>query len=669
MRLTRGDDMREPLLAVDGLVTEFFSDSGNIRAVDQVSFTLLRGQTMALLGESGCGKSATALSLMQLIPPASGQLLAGRVVWNGNDLLRMSSARIRQLRGREMAMIFQEPQSALNPIKTIGAQLEEALRNDVRVSRQQIRSELIALLRAVRMSDPELRLNAYPHQLSGGMKQRAMIAMALAGAPQLLIADEPTTALDVTIRRQILNLLADLKSHRQLTLLLITHDLDIAVEFADSIGVMYAGQLVELAERQRFKESPLHPYSQMLFRCRPRAAQRGSELPVIPGHVPSPREWTAIGCRFADRCEFVFERCRQETPGWSDPSPGGRVRCHLYSEKRPHTQAASKPLPLLKRPLAEPVETVLDVRALTVHFPIRRGLFQQSRGVVRAVDGVHLSLRAGKTLALVGESGCGKTTVGKSILQLIRPTAGQVIYRDQDLTTLSGEPLRRLRRDLQIIFQDPFSSLDPRLTVGEIITEGFASQQPSADDRRLRVSELLAKVGMRADAAERYPHEFSGGQRQRINIARALAVNPKILICDEPTSALDLSVQAQLLNLLRSLQQQFRLSLLLITHDLGVVDYLADDVAVMYLGRIVEVGPAEQVLSKPRHPYSELLLAAATQAEINLTPDLATEPPSPVHPPSGCHFHPRCPYAEAVCRTTYPAERHVATHHRVACIR
>jgi peptide/nickel transport system ATP-binding protein len=559
---------------------------GAARPVNGVSFTIGRGETFVLLGESGCGKSMTALALLRLLPGAA-RIAHGGVRFGGAELLSLPEATMRAVRGGRIGMIFQEPATSLNPVMTVGAQIAEAIgvhggSQEDRAA-QRVADRVTELLAAVGIPDPARRAAEYPFQLSGGMKQRVMIAMALAGEPELLIADEPTTALDVTIQAQVLDLLQDLQRQCGMALLLITHDLGVAARMADRIGVMHDGQLVEVAEKADFFRAPQHDHSKKLFAA-------------LPENLDAP----------------------------------------------PKSASAER-------------RALLSVRDLKVHFPIRRGVFQRTVGHVRAVDGIDLDLPAGRTLAIVGESGCGKTTAGKAILGLQLPTAGAA--------TLAGETLRGLvPARMQMVFQDPFGSLNPRMRIGAIVAEGNAQADVGA---------LLAQVGLEPAMAGRYPHEFSGGQRQRIAIARALAVRPQLLICDEPTSALDVSVQAQVLRLLTELQRELGLAYLFITHNIAVVDYLAHEVAVMYLGRIVERGTVEEVLRRPRHPYTQALLAAVPRIEAAektgerlLVPG---DPPSPWRPPAGCHFHPRCPRAEARCRETYPAATELSITHRVHC--
>ncbi|HEX8963377.1 MAG TPA: ABC transporter ATP-binding protein [Rhodocyclaceae bacterium] len=566
---------------------------GGTRPVDGISFDIAPGETFALLGESGCGKSMTALSLMRLLPGVA-RIAGGSVLLEGRDLLALPEAGMRGLRGGGMAMIFQEPATSLNPVMTIGRQIGEALS----LHAAEGKARALELLSAVGIPDPRRRLDEYPFQLSGGMKQRVMIAMALAGNPKLLIADEPTTALDVTIQAQVLDLLKSLQQTRDMAILLITHDLGVAARMADHVGVMRSGKLVEVSPRAEFFRAPSHEYSRALFAA-------------LPENLPKLKPGTG-------------------------PKTG-----------------------------SVPDSGLLDVDRLKVHFPIRSGLLQRAVGSVKAVDGISLRLAPGRTLALVGESGCGKTTAGKAILRLIEPTAGEVRLEGQ---RVDASNLERVRGTAQMVFQDPFGSLNPRLRIGPIIAEGMQALK-IAGDHAARIRELLGQVGLAPDMAGRYPHEFSGGQRQRIAIARALAVAPRLLILDEPTSALDVSVQSQILRLLADLQRHLALSYLFITHNIAVVDYLADEVAVMYLGRIVERGTTEQVLRGARHPYTRALLAAVPRidgaaGERLLVPG---DPPSPSHPPAGCHFHPRCPRATEVCRGEYPGATELEPPHVVHC--
>jgi peptide/nickel transport system ATP-binding protein len=613
-------------LHVENLRVEIAAGGRRLVPVDGVGLRVGPNECVALLGESGCGKSLTALALMRLLPEGA-RIASGQVALAGEDLLALPETAMRSVRGGRLAMIFQEPMTSLNPVMTVAEQIGEALAAHRGIGGPAAREEAARLLAAVDMEAD--RLTAYPFQLSGGQRQRALIAMMLAGEPEVLIADEPTTALDVSVQAQILKLLKHLQRERGMGLLLITHDLDVAADMADRVAVMYAGQIVEWASREQLYCAPKHPYTQKLFAVLPRLERRGARLDSLPGRVPAP-DAVIAGCRFADRCPKVFERCRMEAPDSLEVAPGHEVRCHLYSpalSRREHleghplggedaggdtAQVHAKAQHLPRPDTLDGQGLVLDVRDLAVHFPIRKGLLRRVVDRFKAVDGVSLAIAPGETLALVGESGCGKTTLARSVLRLLEPTSGTVRMGGTDMGALHGEDLRRKRRDMQIVFQDPFSSLNPRMKVGAILEEGMAALLPELDARARasRVAALLEQVGLPGDAVGRYPHEFSGGQRQRIAIARALAVEPRLLILDEPTSALDVSVQAQILNLLADIQAERGLAYLFITHNLSVVGYLAHRVAVMRQGRIVEEGATEAVLTRPRSEYTRQLLDA-----------------------------------------------------------
>ena len=606
---------RDALLIVDGLRTELDTDSGLVRAVDALALTLVRGETFALVGESGCGKSMTALSILRLLPE-NGRVAGGRIDLQGVDITQLPEARMRDVRGRRISIIFQEPATSLNPVLPIGAQIVEVIERHTPLRAGAARAKALDWLRRVGLPEPERRFASYPFQLSGGQKQRVMIAIALAAEPDVLIADEPTTALDVTVQKQILDLLKDLQRTQGMAMLLITHDLGIVSQVAHRIALMYAGEIVEVAETAEFFARPLHPYARMLLDALPDTAKRGQPLAAIPGTVPR-LDQTFDRCRFSDRCPAVHADCLAGPIPLFDPAFDHAVRCVLYRDGlRDVTLTASAQSAADSRAAVIAIAApLLEVRDYRVLFPIRQGLLKRTIGHVKAVDGVSFTLQTGRTLALVGESGCGKTTTGKALLQLLRDVAeisGEALLEGKPLSTLDGEDLRSARRTMQIIFQDPFASLNPRMRVAEILAEGILALRPevTADERAARIKALLTQVGLRDDAADRYPHEFSGGQRQRLAIARALAVEPRLIVCDEPTSALDVSVQAQILNLLKQLQSTLGVAYLFITHNFGVVEYLAHDIAVMKDGRIVESGPAERVLARPEHPYTSALLAA-----------------------------------------------------------
>ena len=663
--------MSKALLEIKNLQTWFNTNAGRANVVDNVSFTIHKGETFALLGESGCGKSMTALSIMQLLPRQAAKNMRGEVLLRGQDLLGLPETAMRKVRGNQVAMIFQEPMTSLNPVMTVGDQIGEVLLKHKGLSGATANKRIVELLEAVGIPAPAQRVKEYPHQLSGGMKQRIMIAIALAGEPDLLIADEPTTALDVTIQAQVLDLLRKLQKETGMAVLMITHDLAVVSEMVDSVAVMYAGEIVETAERDEFFNNPQHPYSKKLFEALPGMDKREEELSIIPGTVPTLAQ-TFQQCRFADRCDSAWDVCHQQVPQWIELPNHHGVRCHLYDTQVQQHPVAPVQVEKVSAGSSKTSEALLSVSDLKVHFPIHKGLLKRTAGYVYAVDAVSLEVTKGQTLALVGESGCGKTTLGKGILQLIRPTNGSVKFNELELTSLSQAELRSRRKDFQIIFQDPFSSMNTRMMVGDIIEEGMIAQGigKTEQDRKERVAQLLKQVGLRPEHRNRYPHEFSGGQRQRVCVARSLAVNPKLIVCDEPTSALDVSVQAQILNLLKDLQKQYQLAYLFITHNISVVAYLADDVAVMYLGRIVERGSVKDILEGAKHPYTRALLSAVPSIDKDSRQQilrLEGDPPSPINPPQGCHFHPRCPEAHDICRHSYPRNSRISDSHEVSC--
>jgi peptide/nickel transport system ATP-binding protein len=611
------------MLEIHDLEVGLDSDSGLVRAIDGLRLSMHRGETFALVGESGCGKSMTALALMRLLPE-NGRVLAGRVELEGTDTLALSEQAMRRVRGGRIGMIFQEPSTSLNPVMKVGAQIVEAIESHTDLRGEAARAKAIDWLKRVGIPEPERRIDEYPFRMSGGQKQRVMIAMTLATEPDFLVADEPTTALDVTIQKQILDLLRDLQKEQGMGLLLITHDLAVVSGMAQRVALMYAGQIVEVATAAEFFRAPKHPYAQALLRALPEADRRGEPLTAIAGTVPALTQ-TFTGCRFAPRCASVMAHCEHTPPALDALTPTHSVRCLLYASGGSRTttvpvRAEGSKDSHANRVQAEPGKALLEVKDLRVRFPIRKGFFQRTAGYFDAVAGVSFNIRAGSTLALVGESGCGKTTTGKAIVQLLRTQAvieGQALLQGRNLFDFDDEALKTARRDIQIIFQDPYASLDPRMRVFEILEEGLVALRPEMDSaaRRARLEQLADQVGLRRESLDRYPHEFSGGQRQRIAIARALAVQPKLIVCDEPTSALDVSVQAQILNLLESLQRELGLSYLFITHNIGVVEYIADEVAVMQAGRIVEQGQSDQVLRSPAHAYTRTLLTAVPRLQ------------------------------------------------------
>ncbi len=605
------------MLNVRDLKVALDADAGLVKAIDGLTLAIRRGETFALVGESGCGKSMTALALMRLLPD-NGKVTQGQVLLDGDDVLALPESGMRAVRGGRIGMIFQEPSTSLNPVMRVGAQIVEAIETHTALRGAAARAKAIEWLGKVGIPEPERRIDEYPFRLSGGQKQRVMIAMTLASEPDFLIADEPTTALDVTIQAQILELLKRLQKEQGMGLLLITHDLAVVAGMAQQVALMYAGQIIEVAEAAEFFAAPKHPYARLLMRALPDRARRGEPLAAIAGMVPP--LWQAFdGCRFAPRCDRVFEACGHTRPELI-ASGASSVRCLLYRDGAAPDAAPGAGAESALRFAAPPTiaaasEPLLEVRHLSVRFAIRKGLLQRAAGAFVAVDDISFAIAPGQTLALVGESGCGKTTTGKAIVQLLRRQAvvgGEALFAGQDLFALEGDALRAARRQVQIIFQDPFASLNPRLRVLDILEEGLQALRPemSAAARLASLERLVDQVGLRRDTLQRYPHEFSGGQRQRIAIARALAVRPRLIVCDEPTSALDVSVQAQILNLLRELQRELGVSYLFITHNIGVVEYIADRVAVMNRGRIEESGSVDAVLRAPQSRYTQTLVAA-----------------------------------------------------------
>ena len=626
------------MLDVDSLKVELDSDAGLVRAIDGLRLSIQRGETFALVGESGCGKSMTALALMRLLPE-NGRITAGRIDILGDgpghpdgdanvDVMGLTEARMRSVRGGRIGMIFQEPSTSLNPVMRVGEQIVECIETHTELRGAAARAKAIEWLRRVGIPEPERRIDDYPFRMSGGQKQRVMIAMTLAAEPDFLIADEPTTALDVTIQAQILELLKDLQREQRMGLLLITHDLAVVSGMAHRVALMYAGQIIEEASAATFFAHPLHPYARALMRALPGSARRGQALEAIAGTVPAMSQSFA-GCRFEPRCARAMPHCAHTRPGLVQVDENTAVRCLLYVSGG-DVAAKASPVALPATPKsaaagrAAPSDNavpVLNVQGLRVRFPIRGGLFQRIQGYFDAVDGVSFQVAKGETLALVGESGCGKTTIGKAVVQLLRTQAhieGQVLLDGRNLNELHGSDLLAARRQVQIIFQDPFGSLNPRMRVYDLLEEGMVALQTQLDAgaRRQRIETLTDQVGLRREALQRFPHEFSGGQRQRIAIARALAVQPQLIICDEPTSALDVSVQAQILNLLKDLQRDLGVSYLFITHNIGVVEYIADRIAVMRAGRIEEQGSCGDVLSRPQRDYTRTLLAAVPRLVV-----------------------------------------------------
>ena len=763
-----------PVLSVEDLHAEFHLRHSNVRAVDGVSFSVGKAECVGLVGESGCGKTTIGLSVMKLLPNV-GHITGGAVRLNGRDLVGLAESDMRRVRGNDIGMIFQDPMTSLNPTWTIGRQIAEPVRIHRGASKKEALDRAVEVLRLVGMPRPEERLTQYPHQLSGGLRQRVMIAMALSCEPKLLIADEPTTALDVTIQAQILDLIDELRETLHMAVLLITHDMGVIAARTDRVMVMYAGKIVEGASTGELFDTMRHPYSEALFESIPRLNQdRAERLYSIPG-LPPDLSRQLVGCRFAPRCRYVTEECTVQDPllaPGTAPSPSsGAVpglasgaastaasavasassasvtsamvgdvldgpHEHLYACFHPvaATRAerlsfqrggagsgpagsplaladaadqASPPVlsePSLVSPVATPAQALSPASPATRRLSVQRAVsdqpgdagperdvvlrlehveklfdvtsgvvLQRSIGTVKAVSDVSFSVQRGDTFGLVGESGCGKTTIGRLVVALERPTHGSVKFEGEDISALKGSRLRQRRRDLQLMFQDPYASLDPRMRVRSIVQEPLRIQGiGSGAEQDRRVSEVLGEVGLPPKAADLYPHEFSGGQRQRIGLARALVLQPKLIVADEPVSALDVSIRAQILNLMRSLQEHHDLTYIVISHDLAVVKYLADTIGVMYLGKLVEIGPSEELYAHAAHPYTQGLIDTIpvpdpAVAKGHRSAAVQGELPSAITPPSGCRFRTRCPFAQPRCSEEEPLLRPFGDGHLAAC--
>jgi peptide/nickel transport system ATP-binding protein len=700
---TQTTNPNSKLLEIDNLHVHFRDGKGLAKAVNGVSFSIKKGETLAIVGESGCGKSVTAQAIMRLLPKTAGHPL-GHILFKGEDLLKLGPEAMNEIRGRHISMVFQEPQTSLNPVFTIGNQVMEPLIKHLGLTEAEAYQRVVKLLGKMGLRDPEKIMSSYPHQFSGGMRQRVVIAMAMACEPDLLICDEPTTALDVTIQAQVLNLLKDLQKETGMAILLITHDLAIVHQMSARVLVMYSGQMSELGPTEQVLKYPRHPYTQKLLKCIPSGAAGGlsGELQVIPGRVRPAYDLPENGCFFYDRCERRIEKCRREAPFWSVHKDLMQVGApgylgHPVACWNPDLQAVQS---ILSDKMTGPKGSVakqdsekssgwdsetslsgaLEVNQLQVNFKTGSQwpwpLGDKVKKFVHAVDHVDLRLKKGKTLALVGESGCGKSTLGHAILRLLSEAQGRVVFHGKNLLDLEPDELRPLRKHLQIIFQDPFSSLNPRMSVREILSEGlkvhFLEQENQFEQM---MKDTVLEVGLPEDSLDRYPHQFSGGQRQRLALARALILKPDVMILDEATSALDVSLQAQILNLLKDLQVKRGLTYLFITHDMGSVSFLAHEVAVMYLGRIVEFGDKENVIYKPTHPYTQGLLAAVPSFHRPLEAQVMGDIPSPIDRPSGCFFHPRCKALhnrrgsdfEKRCQSRYPEMKVTGDHVKVAC--
>jgi len=682
------------VLEVEGLRTEFHLRRSNVTAVDDVSFHVDEGECVGVVGESGCGKTTTGLSIMRLLPNV-GHIAGGTVKLLGRDVVPLSEKEMCKVRGNDVGMIFQDPLTSLNPTMTIGRQIAESVRLHRHASKSEAQARALEVLTLVDMPRPLERLNSYPHQLSGGLRQRVMIAMALACEPKLLVADEPTTALDVTIQAQILDLLDSLRERLGMAIILITHDMGVIAGRTDRVLVMYAGKIIESTTTSELFHRMRHPYSEALLASVPKLEQDSSiRLISIPG-LPPDLSQPISQCRFAPRCLYAQDDCLAQEPDLvraGDSEPGHLAACfhqvgvdQATMAKRPDAVAKSADVRITADELSQarhdtrtqelaqqPV--LLEVSHLIKEFVVTSGAVIQRRvGTVKAVSDVSFSVRRGETFGLVGESGCGKTTIGRLVVALEAAQSGAIMFEGSDMTKLKSRALRTRRQDMQLMFQDPYASLDPRMRVGSIIKEPLVVQNIGTKaERQERTRSLMGEVGLSPKALDLYPHEFSGGQRQRIGLARALALDPKLVVADEPVSALDVSIQAQILNLLKELQGRRHLTYIFISHDLAVVKYMADTIGVMYLGKLVEVGAALDIYERAAHPYTRALIDTIPEPDPQLARTsrgrhIKGELPSAMVPPSGCRFRTRCPFAQEICAVEEPPLRPFGPRHLAAC--
>ena len=670
--------MSEKILEVKNLTYSFNTYGGTVKAVRDVSFSVNKGEILGIVGESGCGKSVTAQSVLRLNPEPPGFSSGGEIIFNGRDLMKLSIKELRKIRGQEIGFIFQDPMTSLNPTMKVGDQIAEVFHARTDISKHEIKDKVLDMMRLVGISDINKRYDQYPHELSGGMKQRIMIAIALVSRPSLIICDEPTTSLDVTIEAQILELLLELRNELDTSIIMITHDLGVIAKICDRVVVMYGGKIVEEGMVDEIFYETAHPYTNGLLNSIARLdMDKDSELTPIDGTPPdlfAPPK----GCPFAARCDYCMDVCNEFVPDTYSLVDSHRVSCHLRHEYAPEVEfkknkihsseagsRAAAHYSELERDNTE--QPLITVEGLKRYFKV------SGKSVLKAVDDVSLKVFKGETLGLVGESGCGKSTLGRTITGLLNPTQGRVLYKDKDIHALSKEEERIFKQKVQMIFQNPYSSLNPRMTVKEIVGEGMLlhglTTDALLDDK---VEELLNRVGLGKEHISRFSHEFSGGQRQRIGIARALSVNPEFIVCDEPVSALDVSIQAQVINMLKNLQEDMGLTYLFIAHDLSVVRYISDRIAVMYMGHIVEEAPTEALFINPVHPYTQLLLSAIPIADPELTRqkkkiESKGEVSSPINPGECCLFADRCPHAMEKCFRERPERKRVENHHYTSC--
>jgi len=680
---------KDVILKVNNLGVSFDTDKGRIFVVDNAGFELQKGETLGIVGESGCGKSVTALCIMRLLPKPSAIIESGTIEFKGENLLKIPLEKMQSIRGRKISMIFQEPMTALNPVYKIGKQIIEVYELHFSfMSKIQMKIKAINMLTKVGIAAPDKVMNNYPHQLSGGMRQRVMIAIALASQPDILIADEPTTALDATVQSQILDIIKELKKKSGMSVILISHDLGVIAENCDKAVVMYAGNMVEKASVKQLFNNPFHPYTMGLIASMPCLSKtKKTMLPTIDGIVPA-LEDMPLGCRFNSRCLHAKKNCKNKSPLEKNIGNNHYASCHFSREQRINLKIKNyslqnideksdqKFLKELDQAPENKSEIILEFKNLKKYFPVYGGIFLRQKAWVYSVDDISLKIKKGETLGLVGESGCGKTTLGRCLAGLYNVTSGNIMFKGKNISDLNSRKFKKMRLNMQMIFQDPFESLNPRHTISQILKEKFIIHNKKNKELNIKIIELLNKVGLSKNAMEKFPHEFSGGQRQRIGIARAISLNPDIIICDEPVSALDILVQSQILNLLLILQKQMKLTYVFISHDLSVVKHISDRIAVMYLGKIVEIGNANSIYQNPCHPYTKALLSAIPVVEIdpNNTPRkkiiLKGEVPSPQNPPKGCRFHTRCIYMQDICKQNEPLLKSMKTldkDHYAAC--
>ena len=683
--------MGDPLFRVEQLRITFPGRTGPLVAVSGASLELRSGEVLGLVGESGSGKSLTCRSTLRLMPPHA-HMTASELSFEGCDLLSLGGRKLREHRAQQVGIVFQDPFSCLDPTMRVGEQIAETLRVNAGLGRAQARQRTIELLGKVDIPDPERRYLAYPHEFSGGMRQRIAIALAISCQPKLLVADEPTTALDVTIQAQILGLLEDLKERSGMAVILITHDLGVIAGHADRTMIMYAGRIVEQTDTRELFSKMRHPYAEALMASIPQVDQDPSQLLYsIPG-LPPDLANLPPGCRFAPRCRYVKQRCRDEEPVLSgDPEhtyacfyPTATDAHHLAETSALYARAGAAPAGDLDKSASQEAHLsngrsadkspLVSLRSVSKEFVVTAGaVLQRKIGTLKAVTDLDLDIRRNETFGMVGESGCGKTTIGQMMVALERPTAGTVTFDGQNMNELTGGKLRRARKDLQMMFQDPYASLDPRMRIGTIISEPLVIQgSESRKGREQRTRDLLSEVGLSVNALDLYPHEFSGGQRQRIGLARALALRPRLIVADEPVSALDVSIRSQILNLMKRLQAEHDLTYLIISHDLSVIRYMADRIGVMYLGRLVEIGNGADIYERTAHPYTAGLLSAIPVPNPEVERGkrghgISGELPSPLSPPSGCRFRTRCPRAEQRCADEVPPMLSFGGEHFAAC--